>query len=135
MAEQVPTPAGPADVVVGNAASDGAAYRGWFIGHFVPAGAGACSTGSVEVKWGVHAGGETRAAWAVSRQATSMSLLVQGAIRLFFAGGQEALLAVPGDYAVWPPGVAHRWRIEHDETIVLTVRWPSLGGDAVDLAP
>ena len=44
----------------------------------------------------------------------------------------EALLAEPGDYALWPPGVAHRWRIEQDDTIVLTVRWPSLSADAVD---
>ena len=60
----------------------------------------------------------------------SLSLLVRGCIRLFFAGGQQALLAEPGDYVIWPPGVAHRWRIEQDDTVVLTVRWPSLAGDA-----
>jgi quercetin dioxygenase-like cupin family protein len=52
-------------------------------------------------------------------------VLVRGSIRLFFASGDEALLVDPGDYALWPPGVAHRWEIEQEDTIVLTVRWPS----------
>ena len=83
------------------------------------------------MKWTTHALGETRSAWGASTEATSLSLLVQGSIRLFFASGQEKLLAEPGDYVLWPPGLAHRWQIEQDETIVLTVRWPSLAGDAV----
>jgi hypothetical protein len=44
------------------------------------------------------------------------------------------LLERAGDYALWPPGIAHRWRIELPDTIVLTVRWPSRAGDATDLA-
>ena len=93
-----------ADLVIGNAGTDGAAYRGWFVGHFI--GSGAAATSDVEVKWGVHSAGEARSAWAVSRRATSLSLLVRGAIRLFFDGGRETLLSQPGDYALWPPGVA-----------------------------
>jgi hypothetical protein len=119
-------------VVTGNAAQDADPFRGWFVGQFVPAELGPRSTAAVEVKWGVHTLGETRAGWAASDGATSLSVLVRGSIRLFFASGDEALLAEPGDYALWPPGVAHRWRIEQDDTIVLTVRWPSLSADAVD---
>ena len=117
--------------MVGNAEADGAHYRGWLVGHFVDQGLRASD--AVEVKWGTHAAGEQRAAWAASQNATTMSLLVRGAIRLFFNGGREALLARPGDYALWMPGIAHRWTIEQDDTIILTVRWPSLAGDAVDL--
>jgi hypothetical protein len=112
-------------VVVGNAAADAEAFRGWFIGHFVPAELGLRATDAVEVKWGTHALGETRADWGSSAEAMSLSLLVRGAIRLVFDDGREALLDEPGDYALWPPGVAHRWRIEADDTVVLTVRWPS----------
>ena len=119
-------------VVTGNAAQDADPFHGWFVGHFVPAELGPRSTDAVEVKWGVHALGETRLGWAASDAATSLSVLVRGSIRLFFASGDEALLAEPGDYALWPPGVAHRWQIERDDTIVLTVRWPSLSADAVD---
>jgi hypothetical protein len=112
-------------VVLGNAERDAQAYRGWFIGHFVPPELGPRSTDAIEIKWGTHANGETRAGWATSSEATSLSLLVRGRIRLFFATGQEALLAEPGDYALWAPGIAHSWQIEQDDTVVFTVRWPS----------
>jgi hypothetical protein len=117
--------------VVGNAARDADPFRGWLIGHFVPPQLGPRSTDAIEVKWAIHAIGETRSAWAASTEATSLSILVRGCIRIFFATGQEALLAEQGDYVLWPPGLAHRWQIEQDETVVLTVRWPSLVGDVV----
>jgi quercetin dioxygenase-like cupin family protein len=103
------------------------------VGHFVPA--GVRGTEAVEVKWGVHGLDEARSSWAASAEATTLSMVVRGAIRLFFAGGKEQLLKEPGDYAVWTPGVAHRWRIEAADTVVLTIRWPSRAGDAADLDP
>jgi quercetin dioxygenase-like cupin family protein len=117
-------------VLTGNAERDGGAYRGWFIGHFMQP--GLASTDAVEVKWGTHTLHETRPRWATSKQATTLSMLIRGRIRLFFRE-QEALLAQPGDYALWGPGVAHRWQIEADDTVVLTVRWPSRSGDAHDV--
>jgi hypothetical protein len=118
------------DLVTGNAALDGADFRGWIVGHFVhdePR-----HSQDLEVKWGVHTLGETRPSWAVSAQATSLSVLVRGRIRLFFSEA-EHLLSEPGDYAVWGPGVAHRWRIEAEDTVVLTVRWPSKPGDTTNM--
>ncbi len=110
---------------MGNATDDAGPFRGWFVGHFVPPEFGLRATDAVEVKWGSHALGETRADWGSTDHATSLSLLVRGAIRLVFSDGREALLDEPGDYALWPPTVAHRWRIEAEDTVVLTVRWPS----------
>jgi hypothetical protein len=115
--------------VIGNAERDGEAYRGWFVGHFAES-AGLQSE-AIEVKWGVHSRDEVREKWAASEEATTLSMLIRGSIRLFFESS-EALLSEPGDYALWGPGVAHRWRIEADDTVVLTVRWPSRPGDAVD---
>jgi hypothetical protein len=112
-------------MLVGNAARDAQPFRGWFVGQFIPSELGLRSTDAVEVKWGTHARGDTRSEWAASREATTLSLLVCGCIRLFFHGGDEALLVQPGDYAVWPPGLAHRWQVEQDDTVVVTVRWPS----------
>jgi quercetin dioxygenase-like cupin family protein len=40
------------------------------------------------------------------------------------------LLERQGDYVVWGPGVDHSWRAE-EESVVLTVRWPSVAGYAV----
>jgi hypothetical protein len=117
--------------VIGNAARDVEPFRGWLVGHFVPPELGPRSSADVEVKWAVHALGETRSAWGTSLEATSLSILVSGCIRIFFATGHEALLAEPGDYVLWPPGLAHRWQIEQDQTVVLTVRWPSIAGDVV----
>ena len=111
--------------MIGNAATDSADLRGWLIGDFVPAELGLRWTPAVEVKWGVHRLNETRAGWGVTPSATSLSVLVRGVIRLEFADGQEALLQEPGDYALWAAGVAHRWRIEQDDTVVFTVRWPA----------
>jgi hypothetical protein len=113
-------------IQAGNAAGDGEAYRGWFVGHFVEAAGGARRTEAVEVKWGVHPAGEARAAWAWNEAATTLSILVRGRFRIVFESG-EYLLAREGDYVLWPPGVRHHWRAEED-SIILTVRWPSQPG-------
>ena len=115
------------DLVTGNAARDGAPLRGWFVGHFVPD--GLPKSEQVEIKWGVHAHNDTRSAWASSAAAMTLSVLVRGRFRLTFESG-EHLLARSGDYALWGPGVVHRWQAEEDDTVVLTVRWPSVAGDA-----
>jgi hypothetical protein len=114
-------------VVTGNAADDGTPFRGWFVGHFMPP--SLANTRDVEIKWGTHRLDEIRPSWAVSERATTLSILLRGRIRLLFETG-EHVLAAPGDYALWGPGVAHRWHIEADDTVILTVRWPSLAGDA-----
>ena len=80
--------------MIGNAAREGEAFRGWFIGHFVPPEFGLRSTDQVEVKWGTHALRETRVGWGVDNSSTSLSVLISGCIHLFFDGGQEARLEV-----------------------------------------
>jgi hypothetical protein len=75
--------------------------------------------------------GEERTVWAASSEATTLSILIHGCIRILFASGEEALLAEQGDYALWPPGTAHRWQVEQDDTLVLSLRWPSHAGDVV----
>jgi hypothetical protein len=114
------------EVVTGNAALDDALVRGWFVGHFIPPEHGLRSTADIEVKWGTHTLGEVRPEWGSNPAATTLSVLVRGCIRIVFGDGREALLDQPGDYALWPPGVAHRWSVEQDDTVVLTVRWPSV---------
>lgn len=111
------------EVTLGNAAADGARGTwGWFVGHFVRQG-DPRHTEAVEVKWGVHQAGESRPVPAPGLGCTSLSILVRGRFRLTFPDG-EALLVTPGDYALWPPGVAHGWTAEED-CVVVTVRWPS----------
>ncbi|MCW3818060.1 signal peptidase I [Micromonospora sp. DR5-3] len=112
-------------VYVGNAAVDGAADAGWLLGHFKPLGDVRHSS-EVEVKWGVHPAGETRAAWATGERRTALLVLISGAFRIELRD-RTVVLREPGDYVVWGQGVDHSWYAER-ESVVLTVRWPSVPG-------
>ena len=107
---------------VGNADDDGVDYRGWFVGRFVKTD-DARATEGVEVKWGVHAAGDARPDWNPDETATTLCLLVNGRFNIHF-DSRLVTLARPGDYAVWGPGIKHRSQAL-DDSIVLTVRWPS----------
>lgn len=113
----------------GNAVTDGPSHRGWFIGRYIDEDPYR-QTHDVEVKWGIHKNGDSNNNFAADQVARSMSVLIRGKFRLTFRRGthtEDVLLENEGDYAVWLPGVEHTWAAEDDdETIVLTVRWPSL---------
>lgn len=116
-------------VYVGNAAVDGATDAGWLLGHFKPLGDVRHST-EVEVKWGVHPAGEARSAWATGELRTALLVLISGAFRIELRD-RTVVLREPGDYVVWGRGVDHSWYAERD-SVVLTVRWPSVPGYRVD---
>lgn len=118
-------------VVFGNANIEGASRRGWFIGHFLSPG-DPRSTSDLEVKWGIHPAGDHRSDWAKNREATTLSILIKGRFRVQFPE-QEILLSREGDYVLWCPGVSHTWYAE-EESIILTVRWPSKSGDSVGVS-
>ena len=115
-------------VIAGNAGGGGAPYRGWLVGHFAGAPDAPTRTEAVEVKWGVHPAGERRATAAVNARATTLSILVRGRFRLRFPD-RVVVLEREGDYALWEPGVAHDWLAE-EESVVVTVRWPSVPNDS-----
>jgi hypothetical protein len=106
---------------VGNAADDAVDYRGWFVGGFVKAD-NAQATDDVEIKWGLHPAGDTRADWNPDENATTLCLLVSGRFNLDF-DAELVILARPSDYAVRGPGIKHRSHAL-DDAVVLTVRWP-----------
>lgn len=107
---------------IGNAQDDGIDYRGWFVGSFVQA-PDARATTDVEVKWGTHPAGDARPGWNPDEIASTLCLLVQGRFKLHFES-QSVTFRRPGDYAVWGPGIKHRWQAIED-SVVLTIRWPS----------
>jgi phenolic acid decarboxylase len=112
----------------GNAVTDSAQYRGWLVGHFVDGSASPLrSTNDVEIKWGVHSAGETRSEWVRGEVRTCVVLLITGRFRVKFsdAVGDEVLLTKQGDYVIYGPNVDHRW-IAEAESVVVTVRWPSV---------
>src|SRR5262245_10926399 len=107
-----------------------AAVKGWFVGHFInndPV----RGTKDVAVKWGVHPAGESNGEFTAYWTATTISVLVRGRFRLTFKRGDgegQVLLENEGDFAAFKPGVYHAWEALED-TVILTVRWPSVGKD------
>jgi quercetin dioxygenase-like cupin family protein len=49
---------------------------------------------------------------------------VKGRFRIELSVG-SFVLAEPGDYALWGPGIDHWW-VAEEESTVITVRWPSI---------
>jgi hypothetical protein len=115
-------------VYVGNAGRDATGNRGWLLGHFKEQGDPRRSD-AVEVKWGVHPRGEQRAQWVQGEMRTALLVLITGRFRMEFRG-RSVLLERQGDYVVWGQGVDHSWFAE-DDSVVMTLRWPSVSGYAV----
>ncbi len=55
-----------------------------------------------------------------------MLVLISGRFLMRFPG-RDVLLERQGDYVVWGRGTGHSWCAE-EESVVLTVRWPSVPG-------
>ncbi|GAB3723470.1 hypothetical protein GCM10027590_26180 [Nocardiopsis nanhaiensis] len=116
------------NVYVGNAGKDAVLDRGWLLGHFKDADDPRHSE-AVEIKWGVHQRGDERAQWVSGERRTALLVLISGRFRVEIPG-RSVLLEQQGDYVVWGRGVDHSWVAEED-SVVLTVRWPSVPGYAV----
>ncbi|MFB6954267.1 signal peptidase I [Streptomyces niveus] len=112
-------------VYVGNAGEDATLDRGWLLGHFKDAGDPRHSD-AVEIKWGVHPPGDERASWVRGEVRTALLVLISGRFRVELPD-RSVLLERQGDYVVWGRGTDHSWFAE-EESVVLTVRWPSVPG-------
>ena len=113
-------------IYVGNAIPDGAASRGWLLGHFNPAG-DARHSNDVEIKWAIHPRGETRTEWVIGENRSAVLMLISGRFRVHLPE-RSVLLSQQGDYVVFH-GVNHSWHAEQD-SVVLAIRWPSIPGFA-----
>ena len=115
-------------IYVGNAGVDAPLDRGWLLGHFRPPGDARHST-DVEIKWGTHGPGDRRAHWVTGERRSMLMVLISGRFRVELPG-RDVVLAKQGDYVVLH-GVNHSWQAE-EQSILLTVRWPSIPGYAVE---
>jgi hypothetical protein len=113
----------------GNARQHAMEFSAWFVGGFLDGEAGLRCSNDVEIKWGEHVAGEEKRLAGTNRTATSLALLVSGSFLVQFPkDGREILLDNRGDYVLYGPGVPHTWRAVRD-SVVLTIRWPSLPDD------
>jgi hypothetical protein len=114
----------PCQVYFGNARVDAVSNRGWLLGHFKPDG-DARQSDEIEVKWGIHYPGDQRPQWVIDETRSALLLLVSGRFRIDLPD-RSLLLSKQGDYVVYHRQ-SHSWYAE-TESIVLTVRWPSVLG-------
>jgi hypothetical protein len=110
--------------VTGNAADAAKNTRGWFLGHFMPGDDNPLRNNDVEVKWFLHPKGDTRPEWSPASDVRTLNILIRGRFVLVFPD-HEVLLEKEGDFVLFGPDVAHSYRSE-DESVMLTVRWPSI---------
>jgi mannose-6-phosphate isomerase-like protein (cupin superfamily) len=110
--------------IFGNVAGASKDTRGWFLGHFMPGDGNPLRTSQLELKWYTHAKGESRSEWAPGNPVTTLNILVRGHFVLLFPD-REIALEKEGDFVLFGPGVPHSFR-SVQESLVLTVRWPSL---------
>jgi hypothetical protein len=113
-------------IVSGNAVEAAKSTRGWFLGHFVPGADNPLRSGDVELKWFTHPRGDARAEWSPPSAVRTLNVLIRGRFVLLFPE-REVVLAREGDFVLFGPGVAHSFR-SPEESLVLTVRWPSRAG-------
>ncbi len=109
--------------------------NGWFVGFFVDNDPYR-QTNALEVKWKKHQPIDNdklkNKPFEANHSAKSMSILIQGSFQFEFQrGGQrkKVLIKKVGDYVIWLPKVEHRGYATAPDTIMLTLRWPSLHGD------
>jgi len=115
-------------IYVGKADVDAPGERGWLLGHFRPPDDPRHST-DVEIKWGRHPKGDRRAQWVTGDERTALLMLISGRFHVELPD-RDVVLTEPGDYVIWGKGVDHSW-FAAEESVVLTVRWPSVPGYAV----
>lgn len=105
--------------------------NGWFVGFFVDEDPFR-QTGNVEMKWKKHQPGDEDKPFEANHSARSMSILIKGSFQFQFNQGEnseDVLLKEQGDYVIWLPNVEHRGCAQETDTVMLTLRWPSLHGD------
>ena len=110
--------------VFGNAVEASRDTRGWFLGHFMPGADNPLRSDDVELKWFTHPKGDTRPEWAPGNPVRTLNILIRGKFVLVFPD-REVTLEKEGDFVQFGPGVPHSFR-SLEESLVLTVRWPSI---------
>lgn len=112
--------------------------KGWFIGYFVDPEDTVKNTfheHNFEVQWARLTAGQTKKNGpARNREAKTLCILIDGHLKIKFRDSEEKkILRVQGDYVYFPPGVNHYWEAIED-TVTMTIRWPSVHGDQEPLS-
>lgn len=118
------------NIIQGNFNDKLTSHRGWVVGHFMEEDS-PFNTKNVEIKWGKHKSGEYKEFVAKNEKAKTLTILIRGKFTLIF-GNKKIILHKEGDYCFWESGVSHSW-VADEDSLVLTIRWPSLPDDQKNL--
>ena len=125
-------------VTLANAVIQGKTTKNWIVGHFKDS--PLLHSEDVEIKWDTIEAGAKNEAFSAQGEGTSISMLVRGRMEYLFRVPQPAephkieyveihrTLDKEGDFLIWGPKVYHWWHAFED-SLVITVRWPSKVGD------
>lgn len=123
-------------IIVGNLEEERAKNpkrRGWFIGHFIEPDS-VFKNNDFEVRWGVHKKGPERAIPAMHKKAKTISILVKGRFAIRFPKkNKEVILSKVGDFVFFDAKIYHTSEALTD-SIILTIRWPSISGNQKTLS-
>ena len=115
----------PAGFYFGNAEADQVRGSGWFVGQFVPREFGLRRQTDVEFKWGIHPDGDKRSRPSANRNRTTISVLVQGSLRVTFhveGAHEEGSRQLRWSLAAWQTNVdARSARFEPGKLIRLSL--------------
>ncbi len=116
----------------GNAAAEAITNKtGWFLGHFISPSLGLKRNFNVEVKWGIHKKGEKKATTTMNLRSTTLALLIRGKFSIHFPVlKQSVILEKEGDYVIFANNVLHSSE-SLDDSLIITVRWPSIKNDQI----
>lgn len=96
------------------------AHRGWVVGPYV------CGTPNApfEVKEGCHQEGEERTEYSTPAEGYTWSRVITGSITIFFltSQGEESVTLSAGEALSHANTVPHKWHVNENNTLVLTVR-------------
>jgi hypothetical protein len=116
------------DIEIGNVNTKANGQRNWIIGHFIESSSPFHSQ-DFEVKWSKLSKGEAKSQVGSNGIAKTLAILAYGKQQINFpATNDVALLANEGDYVFFESGVEHSWEALED-TLLITIRWPSIPGD------
>ena len=126
-------------VCIGNTYDDtagqdlpGERKRSWLLGNFMEDG-DPRKTPNIEMSWGIWPKGFKREAWATNKTAHTLSILINGKVKLDFPE-KTVVLERLGDYVLWTPTVPHIWEALED-SVLQSIRWPSVKGDSYNVEP
>ena len=100
----------------------------WFLGHFMDP---PLKDNDVEIKWAHHSKGEKKQKPGTNLKAKTISILAKGKFLVSFPEeNREVLLEKEGDFVLVSPKIKHTWEALED-TLLISVRWPSIPGDQI----